>query len=142
MEGILWEGPLGTAGRAVVNFFGGAVQVTSGQCFMTGIMPAVIHYASPRAPNSSPHRIICDGSRLQCNTGDRAKITALPGKNAILIVAPELHHPGKPIIAAEIDRATRARFGRFVMTSFALILGGAPWMSQPRISSVRAALTN
>jgi hypothetical protein len=45
MEGILWEGPPGTAGRAVVNFFGGGVQVTDAVQVPLGPVAADSHHA-------------------------------------------------------------------------------------------------
>src|SRR3954471_19836400 len=45
MEGILWERPPGTIGRAVVNFFGDAVQVTDTVQVTLGPMAADRHHA-------------------------------------------------------------------------------------------------
>jgi hypothetical protein len=64
MEEVLWERPPGTAGRAVVNFFGGGVQVTSGRQPMSTILPALIHYTSLKLENSSLQCVIF--RRVRC----------------------------------------------------------------------------
>jgi hypothetical protein len=67
MEEVLWERPPGTAGRAVVNFFGGGVQVTSGRRPVNGILPALIHYTSLKLENSSLQCVIFPPFALRCN---------------------------------------------------------------------------
>jgi hypothetical protein len=65
------ESPLGkaagTAGRAVVNFFGVGVQVTSGRQPMSAILPSLIHYTRSKTQNSSLHRGISCPQTLRRN---------------------------------------------------------------------------